>query len=78
MSSEQQLSVTLHEEIVAILIDACDDWMTTTEIAREVKRRGRYRKRDGTSNVTPYQVHGRTKNYTQLFERDSTRVRRRR
>ena len=76
--TDEKRSVTLHEEIVAILIDSGDKWMTTTEIAREVKRRALYRKRDGTSDVTPFQVHGRTKNYPQLFERDSTQVRRRR
>jgi len=70
--------VTLHAEIIAILIENGDGWMTTKEIAKAVKQRGIYKKRDGTSDVTPFQVHGRTKNYPNLFERDRSRVRRRR
>jgi hypothetical protein len=67
-------SPTLHDEIARILA-ARGGWMTTEEIAREVARAGCYRKRDGTSNVTAFQVHGRTKNYLHLFERDGSRVR---
>jgi hypothetical protein len=68
-------SVTLHEEIVSILRQRGNAWMTTTEIAAEVANRGIYKKRDGTSLVSAYQVHGRTKNYPHLFERDGSRVR---
>jgi len=67
--------VRLHEELVAILTEAGNRWMTTDELAREVQRRGRHRKQDGTSAVSDYQVHGRTKNYETVFERDGTRVR---
>ena len=67
--------MTLHEEISDILREHGNRWMTTTEIARLVARRGRYIKRDGTSDVSAFQVHGRTKNYTRLFERDGSRVR---
>jgi hypothetical protein len=65
--------VTLHEELVAILRER-GTAMSTKELAAEVNRRGRYRKRDGTP-ITDYQVHGRTKNYPKLFERDGTTVR---
>jgi hypothetical protein len=65
---------TLHEEIAAILRESGREWLTTTEIADEVNRRGRYRKRDG-SLVSPYQIHGRTRNYAALFDRDGSRVR---
>ena len=65
---------TLHEELVAILREAGNRWMTTEELARLVNARDRYRKRDDSA-VTPYQVHGRTKNYPHLFERDGSRVR---
>ena len=66
--------ITLHEELVDIL-SKDGAWMTTAELARAVARRGRYLKRDGTSEVTTLQVHGRTKNYPNLFEKDGQRVR---
>ncbi len=65
---------TLHEEIQRILRQSEDEWMSTAEIATEVNAAGRYRKRDD-SEVTPFQIHGRTRNYPQLFERDGSRVR---
>ena len=69
--------IALHEEIASILSGSGREWMTTTEIADEVNRRSRYHKRDG-SLVSPYQIHGRTRNYSTLFERDGSRVRLRR
>ena len=78
MSDKSGSRILLHDEIIAILIANGDGWMHRREIAREVQRRGIYKKLDGTSDVTDYQVHGRTKNYTNLFERDGIRVRRRR
>lgn len=69
--------ITLHEEVAAILSESAREWMTTAEIAGEVNRRGRYHKRNG-SLVSPYQIHGRTRNYSALFERDGSRVRLRR
>lgn len=67
-------STTLHEEIAAILAESDEEWMTTSSIASRVNARGRYEKGDGSA-VTPYQIHGRTKNYPKLFERDGSRVR---
>lgn len=67
-------STTLHEEIAAILAESDEEWMTTSSIASRVNVRGRYQKSDG-SPVTPYQIHGRTKSYPKLFERDGSRVR---
>lgn len=69
--------ITLHLEIAAILSESGREWMTTAEIADEVNRRGRYHKRDG-SLVSQFQVHGRTQNYSALFERNGSRVRLRR
>jgi hypothetical protein len=66
--------VTLHEEIANILRGRSSAWMSTQEIADLVNARGRYRKKDG-STVTDFQVHGRTKNYPDLFDRDGSRVR---
>jgi hypothetical protein len=48
--------------------------MSTAEIAAAVNARGRYVKRDG-SPVTPFQIHGRTRNYSELFARSGSTVR---
>ena len=66
--------VTLHDEIQEILIANGNRWMTTHKIAEEVNRRNRYQKKDG-SEVTDYQIHGRTRVYNQLFEKNGNRVR---
>jgi hypothetical protein len=67
--------VKLHEEIADILRSSRnDEWMTTAEIAAIVNERGRYRKQNGTA-VTNFQVHGRTRKYLHLFERQGSRVR---
>jgi hypothetical protein len=47
--------------------------MTTTEVAGQVNARGRYVKKDG-SDVTAFQIHGRTPNYPHLFKRDGAIV----
>ena len=64
----------LHDEIAAILKENGNAWMTTREIAGQVNGRNRYRKRDG-SQVTDFQIHGRTRNYPEMFERDGSKVR---
>ena len=66
--------ITLHDELADILREHANPWMTTEELAAEVNLRGNYRKEDG-STVTAFQVHGRTGNYNQIFERDGSRVR---
>jgi hypothetical protein len=65
---------TLHEELLAILTEHGNRWLTTDELAAHVNRRGCYHKRDGTP-ATALQIHGHTRNYPQLFERDGSRVR---
>lgn len=67
-------STSLHVEIAAILAESGEEWMTTSSIASEVNARGHYEKADG-SPVTSYQIHGRTRKYPRLFERDGSRVR---
>jgi hypothetical protein len=64
--------VTLHEEIAEILRETGSP-LTSSELAEAVNRRGRYAKRDGTP-VTPFQIHGRTRNYPQLFARNGSTV----
>jgi hypothetical protein len=63
---------TLHVEIARIL-EEHGGWMTTAELAAAVNAAGRYRKRDG-SPVVALQIHGRTRNYSKLFERKGSRV----
>ncbi|MCH9019239.1 MAG: hypothetical protein IIA73_02595 [Proteobacteria bacterium] len=66
--------MTLHKEIEDILKQQGKTWLTTAELAKLVNKRGRYRKKDG-SKVTAFQIHGRTRNYPDLFDRDGSRVR---
>ncbi len=67
-------SITLHEEIAAILAENLNRWMATSEIAELVNERGIYIKRN-LSKMTDYQIHGRTRNYRNLFERNGSKVR---
>ena len=64
----------LHEEICDILNSNGNSWITTGELPSLVNQRGRYKKCDG-SLVTDFQIHGRTRNYPDLFEREDSRVR---
>lgn len=66
--------ITLHSEIEAILSETDQEWLTTQEIADLVNARGRYHKGDGSA-VTAFQIHGRTRNYPHLFDREGSRVR---
>jgi len=65
----------LHAEIADILKERGS--MTTTALAVVIRRRGRYRKRNGTQ-VTPSQVAARVSRYPQLFDRRGSQVRLRR
>jgi len=62
----------LHEAIVELLINA-NMSMTTKQLADELNRTGLYEKKDGSA-LTAFQVHGRTRNYPQLFDRNGTVV----
>lgn len=64
--------MTLHEAILVIMREK-DCEMTTAEIANELNERKLYSKKDG-SKITPYQFHGRTKNYPQYFTRNGSTV----
>jgi transcriptional regulator with XRE-family HTH domain len=68
---------TLHLEIARVLDERGNAWITTREIADAVNKAQRYRKKNA-SPLTPYQIHGRTKNYNEVFERRGSRVRLRR
>ena len=62
----------LHEAIVKV-IESKGTPMTTTEIADELNRNNWYKKKDG-SEITAFQIHGRTRTYSNLFYRNGTTV----
>lgn len=64
--------MTLHNAIVEIL-EAKNQAMSTQAIADELNRTKTYQKRD-FSEITDFQVHGRTRKYPHLFERNGQMV----
>lgn len=64
--------MTLHEAIAEILTINGKS-MTTQEIASELNKTKTYVKKDG-SEISAFQIHGRTKNYSNLFERNGSLV----
>lgn len=64
--------MTLHEAIEKLLRQAQRP-MTIQQIADALNRNGWYEKKDG-SKITAYQIHGRTKNYPNIFHRDGSIV----
>lgn len=66
--------LTLHEALALVLRENGNDWMTVRELTDQVNSRNLYRRRDG-SPVEANQVHARTKNYPQVFDKHGSRVR---
>lgn len=66
--------VTLQDELAVILRAHGNQWMTTSELAAEVNRRGRHWK-TYRNRITAAKVLGRTKLYARTFERIGERVR---
>lgn len=64
--------MTLHEAIVKVLMEAKRS-MTTSEIATRLNKTKWYSKRDNSA-ITAFQIHGRTKNYPHLFNRNGSTV----
>ena len=64
--------MTLHTAIEKLL-QQTGRQMTTHEIADSLNKNNWYQKKDG-SKITDFQIHGRTKNYPQLFNRNGTTV----
>lgn len=64
--------MTLHEAIIKVLQQK-GRTMTTQEIADELNRNKWYTKGDGSS-IAAFQIHGRTRNYDHLFNRDGSKV----
>jgi hypothetical protein len=66
--------LTLHEALALVLRESGNDWMTVRELTEQVNARNLYQRRDG-SPVEANQVHARTKNYPQVFDKSGSRVR---
>jgi hypothetical protein len=64
--------MTLHAAIEKLLHESGRP-MTTKEIADRLNKNNWYPKKDG-SKITDFQIHGRTRNYSQLFKRNGAMV----
>lgn len=64
--------MTLHEAIEKLLRQTGRP-MTTQQIADELNKNGWYQKKDG-STIQTFQIHGRTRNYANIFDRDGSTV----
>ena len=64
--------MTLHEAIEKLLRQTGRP-MTTQQIADELNKNGWYQKKDG-STIQAFQIHGRTRNYATIFDRDGSTV----
>jgi hypothetical protein len=64
--------MTLHEAIEKLLRKVGRP-MTTQQIADELNNNGWYQKKDG-SEISAFQIHGRTKNYDHMFKRNGSTV----
>ena len=62
----------LHDAIVEILKQAGNP-MSTQQIADRLNETGLYMKRDGSA-ISAFQIHGRTRNYSHLFDRNGSVV----
>jgi hypothetical protein len=67
-------SLTLHDALAQILREHGNAWMAARELVDEVNARRLYRKRDGSA-VELNQIHARTKNYGEMFEKEGSRIR---
>jgi hypothetical protein len=65
---------SLKAELMKVLLAHGNRWMTIHELAHAVNQRGKYRKRD-RSALTPYDVHVRSLNYPEIFDRGGTSLR---
>jgi hypothetical protein len=67
-------AMTLHDALAQILRENGNEPMTARALADAVNGRGLYSKKDGSA-VEVNQVHARTSNYQDLFEKDGSLIR---
>jgi len=60
--------VTLHSEMIEILKENGNNWLSTEKICEEIIKRGKYKKKRGRPEVFPDQIFLRAKNYNHIFE----------
>jgi len=71
-TANEQKIMTLHEAIEKLLRQI-ERPMTTQQIADELNKNNWYQKKDG-STIQAFQIHGRTRNYANIFARDGSTV----
>jgi hypothetical protein len=71
---ERAARMTLHKALAHVLREHNNDPMTARELADAVNQQGLYHKKDG-SPVEANQVHARTNNYRDVFEKDGPNIR---
>ncbi len=69
---QQIKNMTLHEAIEKLLRQTGRP-MTTQQIADDLNKNGWYKKKDGSA-IQAFQIHGRTRNYANIFDRDGSTV----
>jgi len=67
-------TMTLHKAIEFLLKESGNEWTHVKDLAKSVNERQLYAKRDG-SEIQSNQIHARTKNYAEMFEKDGPLVR---
>jgi hypothetical protein len=72
LTAQNSKPMTLHAAIEKLLQESGRP-LTTREIADRLNKNNWYRKKDG-SKITDFQIHGRTRNYPQLFTRNGSTV----
>jgi hypothetical protein len=66
--------VTLRDEIVAVLKDSTRRWLSITEVAHEVERRGNYRSGSSNRAVTSLQIHRGARDNLHIFKQSGNRI----
>ena len=60
--------ITLHSEMIKVLKENGNNWMTTERLCEEIIKRGKYKKKRGRPEVFPEQIFLRARNYSHIFE----------
>jgi hypothetical protein len=72
--ARETLRLSAHAAMAEVLRTAPQHKMRPVDLAAEINRRGLYRMRDGRP-IETQQIHARTGNYPEMFERDGVFIR---